>query len=347
MALSRYIMTKEKIFITGATGMVGSHLVDYLLRETHSQIFALLRWRSPLENLVDAFEVNSKFPKSRLNLCYGDLLDPESLNRVIKEIKPDKVFHLAAQSFPTASLQMPSLTYETNVIGTSNLLESLCQHAPSAKILVCSSSEIFGKVPRDQIPIREDCLFHPASPYAISKVGTDLVGRYYAEAHGMQTVITRMFTHTGPRRGDYFAESTFAKQIAMIEAGIQGPVIKVGNLKSLRTIADVRDAVRAYVMLCDSDFIPGDVFNIGGNKVVTVEEILSFLTSLSSVQGIRIEADRERFRPIDADLQVPCLDKFRAYCGWFPEIAFETTMLDLLNYWRERIHANKFPRLPR
>src|ERR1700754_3429528 len=151
---------------------------------------------------------------------------------------------------------------DTNIQGTVRVLDALRQHAPKAVIHVCASSEVFGRVPREKLPIDEECGFHPASPYAISKVGTDLIGRYYAEAYGMKVMTTRMFTHTGPRRGDVFAESTFAKQIAMIEADVSPPVVKVGNLESLRTWADVRDAVRAYHMLVTVNPTPAEYYNI-------------------------------------------------------------------------------------
>src|SRR5262249_42101802 len=182
------------------------------------------------------------------------------------------------------------------------LLGSLRELAPRAIIHVCSSSEIFGRVPRDKLPIDEECSFHPASPYAISKVGTDLIGRYYAEAYGMCVMTTRMFTHTGPRRGDVFAESTFAKQIALIEANKLPPVVKVGNLDSLRTWADVRDAVRAYYMLVTMKPIPGAYYNIGGQHTCSVGDMLHILIEKSTCRNIQVEIDPDRLRPIDADL---------------------------------------------
>jgi GDPmannose 4,6-dehydratase len=183
---------------------------------------------------------------------------------------------------------------------------------------------------------------HPASPYAISKIGTDFIARYHAEAFGQKVVITRMFTHTGPRRGDVFAESTFAKQIAMIEQGKQNPVLKTGNLDSLRTFADVRDAVRAYHMLVTTPFEPGAVYNIGGTHTCTVGEMLKQLLSLSPVgASITVATDDQRLRPIDADLQVPDSSKFRKQTGWEPQIPFEQTMADLLDYWREMVRTRK------
>jgi GDPmannose 4,6-dehydratase len=191
------------------------------------------------------------------------------------------------------------------------------------------------------LPINEEVSFHPASPYAISKVGTDLVGRYYAEAYGLTIMTTRMFTHTGPRRGDVFAESTFAKQIAMIEAGKLPPVIKVGNLQSLRTWSDVRDAVRAYYMLVTKNPTAGEYYNIGGAYSCTVEDMLNYLISQSTVKDIKIETDPDRLRPIDADLQVPDTSKFKNHTGWEPLIPFENTMNDLLEYWREKVRGDK------
>jgi GDPmannose 4,6-dehydratase len=202
---------------------------------------------------------------------------------------------------------------------------------------VCSSSEVFGRVPKELVPIKENTPFHPASPYAISKVGTDLIGRYFAEAFGLKTITTRMFTHTGPRRGDVFAESSFAKQIAMIEAGLLPPIIKVGNLDSMRTFADVRDAVVAYYLAVTSNLNPGSVFNIGGTHSCTVGEMLQKLIALSSVDSIKIELDPTRIRPIDADLQIPDTSAFRSATNWKPVISFETTMSDLLHYWRVKV----------
>jgi len=202
---------------------------------------------------------------------------------------------------------------------------------------VCASSEVFGRVPQDKLPIDEDCTFHPASPYAISKVGTDLLGRYYGEAYGIKAITTRMFTHTGPRRGDVFAESSFAKQIAMIEKGLLPPVIKVGNLDSLRTWADVRDAVRAYYMLVTINPTAGEYYNIGGQYTCSVRDMLNFLISQANIEEIKVEVDPSRLRPIDADLQVPDTSKFKHHTGWEPQISFEKTMIDLLNYWRKRV----------
>lgn len=327
---------KPKALITGVTGMVGSHLADYLLEHTDWDVYGMARWRSPTDNIAHlAARINQG---DRVFLKHGDLRDSLSLAHVVRETMPDYVFHLAAQSFPKTSFEAPLETYDTNVQGTQRLLEALRQTAPEAVIHVCASSEVFGRVPKEKLPINEECTFHPASPYAISKVGADLIGRFYGEAYGMKVMTTRMFTHTGPRRGDVFAESSFAKQIALIEQNRIPPVVKVGNLQSLRTFADVRDAVRAYHLLVTVKPTPGEYYNIGGDFTCTIEQMLNTLISLSTVRDdIRVETDPARLRPIDADLQVPDTSKFRAHTGWAPEIPFEQTMRDLLDYWRARV----------
>lgn len=326
-------MSRRRALITGITGMVGSHLAEYLIEQTDWDVYGLSRWRSPLDNIEALVPRINR--QDRVFLLYGDLRDGLSIQDAVRRAQPDYVFHLAAQSFPRTSFDMPLDTLETNVQGTVRVLDAVRATNPSAVVHVCSSSEVFGRVAKEKLPIDEECTFHPASPYAISKVGTDLVGRFYAEAYNLTTLTTRMFTHTGPRRGDVFAESTFAKQIAMIEHGLIPPVVKVGNLQSLRTIADVRDAVRAYYMLVTINPIAGSYYNIGGSFTCTVGQVLDALLALSPHgSGIRTEIDPGRLRPIDADLQVPDTSKFTAHTGWRPEISFEQTMRDLLDYWR-------------
>lgn len=328
----------KRALITGISGMVGSHLADYLLAKTDWQIYGMARWRSPLDNLSQLTrEINKG---DRVHLLYGDLEDQISLRHVVDKSKPDYVFHLAAQSFPQTSFTAPLQTFDVNILGTYRLLNSIHEIVPDAIVHVCSSSEVFGRVPKEFVPIKEDTPFHPASPYAISKVGTDLIGRYFAEAFGLKTITTRMFTHTGPRRGDVFAESSFAKQIAMIEKGLMPSTIKVGNLDSMRTFADVRDAVIAYHLAVTSDLPAGSVFNIGGTHSCTVGEMLQKLLELSSTKNISIESDPARMRPIDADLQIPDTSSFRSSTGWSPKISFEETMQSLLDYWRNRVSVS-------
>ncbi len=318
--------------------MVGSHLAEFLLKKTNFKIYGLCRWNSKLNNI---FHLDKYIKNKRLNIVNGDLLDENSINNALKRIKPKYIFHLAAHSYPTTSFTSPKETLSTNIIGTLNVLESIrLLNLKKVVVHICSSSEVFGKVDKRNIPIKEENSYHPASPYAISKVGTDLLGKYYADAYGINTQITRMFTHTGPRRSEFFAESTFAKQIVMIEKKIVPPIIYVGNVNSLRTICDVRDAVRAYYMLVTRNPIPGSTYNIGGSYSCTIKKLLRNLIRLSKVKNknnIRIKIDKKRIRPIDADLQVPSIKKFVKHTGWKPQITFDKTCNDLLEYWRNEI----------
>jgi GDPmannose 4,6-dehydratase len=330
----------SNVLITGICGMVGSHLSDFLLENTDWKIYGFCRWNEQMDNIEHLSDVINK--KERMELIYGDLNDYPSLTNAIEKSKPDYVFHLGAQSYPQTSFDSPIETLQTNIIGTANLLDNLLKsNYKDAKIHVCASSEIFGRVSKDKLPIDEECSLHPASPYAISKVGTDLIGRYYAEAYDMCIMTTRMFTHTGPRRGDVFHESTFAKQIAMIEYGLQEPKIFVGNLESLRTYADVRDAVKAYYMLVTINPKGGEYYNIGGLNTCKVKDTLEYLISKSTVKNIEVITDKDRLRPIDADLQVPDIKKFQSHTGWVPEITFNKTMDDLLEYWRNKIKTGR------
>ena len=304
-------MVAPRALITGITGMVGSHLAEFLLERTDWDVVGMCRWRSPLDNLSNiAWRINAG---DRVSLLYGDLRDTMSIQNVVANAKPDYVFHLAAQSFPRTSFDAPLDTMDTNVQGTVRVLDALKQHAPKAIIHVCASSEVFGRVPREKLPIDEECTFHPASPYAISKVGTDLVGRFYAEAYGMTVMTTRMFTHTGPRRGDVFAESTFAKQIAMIEHNRIPPVVKVGNLQSLRTVADVRDAVRAYYMLVTVNPTAGRLLQYRRHSFLHGEGHPRHAALLLAVQGRH--PDRSRPRSPAPDRRRPAGAEYREIPG--------------------------------
>lgn len=324
----------KKALITGFTGMVGSHLADLLIEKKKFKIFGACRWRSPQDNIKHLI---NKINKKEIGITYFDLNDYPSIKKSIETIRPDYIFHLAAQSFPKSSFLERELTYNTNILGTDRLLHAVRKSKIDPIIHICSSSEVFGRVKKKDLPIKENNSFHPASPYAISKIGTDLISKFYFEAYKMKILTTRMFTHTGPRRGDYFAESSFAKQVALIENGYQENKIYVGNTNSIRTIADVRDAVNAYYLLVTKNPKFGEFYNIGGTYVCKISDILNFLIKNSSVQNIKIIKDKNRMRPLDADLQIPDTSKFRNKTGWKPKIKFEQTILDLLNYWRERI----------
>lgn len=318
-----------RILITGITGFVGSHLVDYVLaNHPETAIYGLVRWRSPMDNL-------RHLPKDKLNLHYGDLLDLGSLVRILNETSPDVIFHLAAQSYVPTSFDAPVNTLQINIIGTTNLLEAVRINAIDPVIHICSSSEVYGQVSEDEVPIKEDCPLRPSSPYAVSKVGEDMIAFQYWLSYGIKTIRTRMFTHTGPRRGEAFVVSAFARQIAAIEQEKQEPVLRVGNLESVRTFSDVRDAVKAYWLLV-SKCKPGEVYNVGGNRTMKIGEMLDMLLELSLAKDrIEVKVDPKLLRPSDVTLQIPDCSKFEEATDWQPEIEFEKTLEDTLDYWRD------------
>lgn len=317
-----------KILITGITGFVGSHLAEYILNlnEGH-EVYGMCRWRSPKDNLAKIY--------NKITMVEGDLGDLSGLLRHFKTINPDVIFHLAAQSYVMSSFNTPIQTLWTNVIGTANLLEAVRLNGIDPVIHICSSSEVYGQVTDQEVPIRESCPFRPASPYAVSKVGEDMVAYQYWVSYKIRTIRTRMFTHTGPRRGDVFAMSFFAKQVAAGELGLSEPVIRVGNLNSVRTFCDVRDAVKAYWILVNK-CKPGEVYNIGGNRTLTIGRALEILLSFSQ-KKFEVKVDPQLLRPSDVTLQIPCIDKFRDETGWEPEIPLEKTLQDILEYWKEEL----------
>lgn len=325
-----------KILITGITGFVGSHLAEYILNlnEGHD-VYGICRWRSPKDNLE---KIHNK-----ITLLDADLCDLSALIRRFKDIKPDIIFHLAAQSYVLTSFNSPIQTLWSNVIGTTNLLEAVRILEIDPVIHICSSSEVYGQVSESDVPIKETCPFRPASPYAVSKVGEDMIGLQYWLSYKIKTIRTRMFTHTGPRRGDVFAFSAFAKQIAASELGLKEPVVRVGNLKSVRTICDVRDAVKAYWIMVHK-CKPGEVYNIGGNQTVTIGEGLEKLLSFSKGK-LEIKVVPELLRPSDVTLQIPSTEKFSKETGWKPEIPLEKTLKDILDYWRQELTRNPWKAL--
>jgi GDP-mannose 4,6-dehydratase len=318
-----------KVLITGISGMVGSHLAEYILAEHAGvEVHGLIRWRTQMEYLTGI--------RDRITLHYADLRDLHSLMVLLKKVRPDWIFHLAAQSFVTTSFDAPVDTLTTNVIGTTNLLDAVRLTGLDAKVHVCSSSEVYGQVREHEVPITESNPFRPASPYAVSKVGEDMIAYQYFLSYGIRTVRTRMFTHTGPRRGDVFAESAYAKQIVEVECGLLDNPIRVGNLESIRTFADVRDAVRAYWLLMEH-CPAGEVYNIGGNRTMTLREMLEILKGMAACQ-IDHMVDPALLRPSDVTLQIPDTSKFRAATGWEPRIPFEDTLRHILDFYRTRYH---------
>ena len=320
------MQSNKKALITGITGFAGSHLAELLLKE-EVEVHGIQRWRSKTEN-IEHIQKKIKFHEA-------DLLDAHSLYTVIDKIKPDYIFHLAAQSYVQSSWSSPTQTLEVNIIGTAHLFEAVRKTGLPITIQIACSSEEYGRVLPNELPIKETNPLRPLSPYAVSKLAMDYLGYQYHESYGMGIIRTRGFNHTGPRRGEVFSESTFAKQIAEIEKGKREPVVQVGNLNAQRDYTDVRDMVRAYylsVKKCDA----GEVYNIATGKAWKIGKVLDLLISLSNVK-VEIREDPDRMRPSDVEVLVGDSSKFVAKTGWQPEIPFEKTMQDLLDYWRERV----------
>jgi GDP-4-dehydro-6-deoxy-D-mannose reductase len=316
----------KKVLITGITGFAGSHLAELLLHEGY-EVCGTSRARSKTDNIDHI--------RHKLQLEDADLLDPHSLYAIIDKIKPNFIFHLAAQSFVQSSWASPANTMEINIVGSVNLFEAVKRVGIDPVIQIACSSEEYGLVYPDEAPVKETNPLRPQSPYAVSKVAMDYLGYQYYQSYNTKIIRTRGFNHTGPRRGEVFATSNFAKQIALIEKGKKEPVIEVGDLTTKRDWTDVRDMVRGY-LLSVLKGKPGEVYNICSEKAVKIEEMLSMLLSFSKVK-VKVRRDPGRFRPSDVPILLGDCSKFKKLTGWKPLIPFRQTMKDLLDYWRERV----------
>src|SRR5712691_7212792 len=343
-----------RVLITGITGFAGSHLAEYILAEHPDvAVFGTYRWRSRMENLdtlmakgvLDVIEGRyssgagqaDQAHKGRVTLLHCELTDAGAVEKLIAATRPDRIFHLAAQSFVQSSFDEPAATMRINIESQLNILESIRRHDTKIRVHIAGSSEEYGLVHPDEVPMKETNPLRPLSPYAVSKVAQDKLAYQYFKSYGLHVVVTRGFNHTGPRRGPVFHESTFAKQIAEIEAGFHPPVIYHGDLTSKRDLSDVRDIVRAYWLALEKAE-PGESYNVGSGRTHTIREMLDVLLACSKVK-IRTEEDPARLRPSDVPILWADPTKFRAATGWEPKIPFEQTLRDVLDYWRERVAA--------
>ncbi|HEX6201275.1 MAG TPA: GDP-mannose 4,6-dehydratase [Thermoanaerobaculia bacterium] len=321
-----------KVLITGITGFAGSHLADYLLTEhPEVEIWGTYRWRSRMDN------VEHLAPTLRLVEC--ELRDASSVRWALERARPDAIFHLAAQSFVPSSWTAPGDTVLSNLAGQINLFEAIRGLGLDPVVQIACSSEQYGMVLPDEVPIKETNPLRPLSPYAVSKVGQDFLGYQYFQSYGLKVIRTRGFNHTGPRRGDVFVTSNFARQLARIELGLSPPVIRVGNLDAVRDFTDVRDMVRAY-WLAVTRAKPGEVYNIATGVGITIRELLERLIALSDAE-VTLETDPDRLRPSDVEILIGDASKFRADTGWEPRVPFDQTLRDTLDFWREREAARK------
>lgn len=297
----------RKALVIGSAGFVGKHL------ESHLQKWA---WEVSGFNLRDGL----------------DILNYEQVRNTLDVVRPDAIFHLAAQAYVPESFQNPKRTLEVNTIGSLNVLEAVRQLGIKPKILLAGTSEEYGDAQYGEGKITEEALPNPLSPYAISKLAMDHLGRLYAKSYGMNVVVTRAFNHAGPGRGEMYAESSFAKQIVEVELSMRGEV-EHGNLESIRNYTDVRDIVRAYVLAVD---LPSDVYNICSDESVTMQEIMDMLIDKSNDE-IFTKVNPALYRPADFSFKTPNCDKFKTLTGWKTEYSLEQTMADVLDYWRKRL----------
>lgn len=315
-----------RLLITGITGFVGSHMAEYALAHG-AEVFGSSRWRSRTENIEHL--------RSQIKLIECDLRDLASVRGLLEATEPTHVVHLAAQSFVGASWQTPAETLSTNIISQVNLLEGIRRFTIAPRVLVVGSSEEYGFVCPDELPIRETNPLRPLSPYAVSKVAQDMMGYQYFMSYGLPIIRTRAFNHEGPRRGEVFVTSNFAKQVAEIEAGMREPMMSVGDLTPRRDFSDVRDVVRGYWLLLERGE-PGEVYNLCSGRSWAIQQVLEFLLEQSRVKRIAVETDPARLRPSDVMILEGDSSKIRKATGWEVEIPFERTLKDLLAYWRQR-----------
>lgn len=318
-----------RVLITGITGFVGSHLAEYIL-ENHPgmEIYGIRRWRSRMENIEHLI--------GKINVLECNLVDASSVKALVADVKPDKIFHLAAQSFVPSSWNAPAESLTTNILGQLNIFEALRESKlENCWIQIACSSEEYGMVYPNEVPIKETNPLRPLSPYAVSKVGQDYLAYQYYMSFGIKTVRTRGFNHTGPRRGEVFVESNFAKQAVEIEKKKKPPVIYVGNLEAQRDFTDVRDMVHGYWLSLEKGE-PGEVYNICTGKAISIQQLLDMVLQGAKTH-IEIKQDPSRLRPSDVPLLRGDFTKFHQATGWEPKIPFQKTLNDIMDYWRAHI----------
>ncbi len=318
-----------RALITGISGFVGSHLAEYLLERTDWHVAGTVY--GPEENIEPL--------RDRLELYPAELSELETVTSILEQAKPDYIFHLAAQPLVSLSRRDPWGTLAINIRLQLNILEAVARQGSSARILVVGSSEEYGLVRPDELPVKETNPLRPTSPYAVSKVAQDMLGLQYYLSHQLFTVRVRPFNHIGHRQSLGFVAPDFASQIAKAEASLREPVIQVGNLEPQRDFSDVRDVVRGYHLLITQGE-PGEVYNVGSEQARSAGELLQTLMAMSKV-AITIEQDPERVRPTDVPVIFGDCTKIRQRTGWRTTIPFEDSLRDVLDYWRERIRKDK------
>lgn len=315
-----------KVLITGIEGFAGSHLAELLLGEGWD-VYGIKHPESTAENLA--------LLSDSINISQIDINQHEQVNSEMEKILPEAIIHLAAFSRVGLSWSSRTYTYRTNILATANLLEAAAEQPSKPRLLMISSAEVYGPLPEDRMPIREDYLMNPVNPYAVSKASVELMmNQFMKENKDLNWKIVRPFNHTGPRQTGGFVCSDFAQRVAQIEAGIAEPEIKVGNLDARRDFSDVRDIVRSYKLLIESD--SRKTYNVCSGRAYSIRQILDMLLGMSKIK-IKVSVDEKKLRPIDTPVIVGDNTRIKQDLGWEPKIPFEKTLNDLLEYWREKI----------
>lgn len=310
-----------RALITGVSGFVGGYLTE-ILHENKIEVWGT---KLPSETIDDSL-------KDKLVIRDMDITSVNDVEKVIVESRPDYIFHLAAQSSVALSWKKPQLTMDINVTGTLNLLEIIKNHDMKPRILLIGSSEQYGKLKPEDMPVKEEQPLQPSNPYAISKMSQEMLAKLYINSYGMDIVMVRAFNHIGPKQSPIFVVSDFAKRISEIEKGLLVPVLKVGNLEAERDFTDVRDIVNAYFKIIQHGK-SGEVYNVGSGKCYKVKYILDLLLSMSKIK-INIETDLERMRPSDMPIIQCDNKKLMNVVGWTPQYSIFDTLEDVMNYWR-------------
>ena len=316
-----------RALITGISGFVGSHLAEYLLAHTDWQISGTVYGR--LDNIAHLRE--------RLTLFPAELSRLEVVRFIVEETQPDYIFHLAAQPIPSLSRHDPWFTLENNIRAQLNVLEAVAQMRLACRVLVVGSSEEYGAISPDDLPVDEDTPLRPTSPYAVSKVTQDLLGLQYWLSQRVEAVRVRPFNHIGPRQRRGFVAPDFASQIAQIEAGLRPPIMAVGALDVARDFSDVRDIVAGYYLALTRGQA-GEVYNMGAGQAHSVQELLDILVAASSV-AIQVTRDPNRVRSVDVPHMVADCTRVAEQTGWQPRIPFQQSLHDVLDYWREQVRS--------
>lgn len=319
------------ILITGVTGLIGSHLADYIVGLGGHTVWGFKRWRSAEDNIRQL--------RGQIEFVEGDIEDAFSVARAIEQARPDRIYHLAAQSYPSKSWAAPVTTLQANVIGTVNVLEAARRLAPDAQIYIAGSAASYGLIRPDENPIGEDRPLRPLSPYGVSKAAQEMLGYQAMMSYGQQVFLTRSFIHIGARQDSRTVAQTFARQIAEAEAGLRPAVISVGNLEPRRDFLDVADVVRALWLLPERG-TAGEVYNLCSGRAPQISELLGIYRELAQVH-LAIEVDQARLRPADEPILQGDNRKLVAATGWRPEVALEESLRRILEHWRARVSAGR------